>query len=625
MQRPFFSTTLAALAALATTALAFPMAAPAQEPLHRNGLPITPPDLPMKSRTYGLLDGRPTARIASPGKILIEFTTAEPVPPPTVYYGINTLDEELDYPRFRSSMRAPGAPDALATEHAIEVDFTRVIEYLLNTECEPRVCWRVEVYLPSRGTSRFFEGRVYFDPETLGDTVNIETGPFVEQVTPTSAIFTWETDREADARVIIMGPGNPAIAALPAGTRHAVRVDGLLPGTAYTYRVASGETTTREYGFRTAGGDRFAFAAMVDSREGTGGGMLNFGGVEGQALLQLGSDLYYRGADFIVFAGDLINGYTTGVDDFRNQLQAFRQMMAPIHARIPIYESMGNHEALLDNYDDGSRYGVSLDKQGDESAEAIFKEFFHNPSNGPADEGPGTPTYDGNVYFFDHGNARFLVLNNNYWWSSNPHEFGGNLEGFILPNQLAWLREQVAAADADPAIQHLFAAAQEPPFPNGGHTGDAMWWRGGDTNRDGQVDARDVPIVENRNEMWSILAASPKTVAFITGDEHAYSRLMLDETTDVGHMRLPDGGEATFAHPVWQVTSGGAGAPRYDKELDLPWSPQLRAHSTQPHYAFFRVDGGDVTLEVFSQTGQRIDSVVLRRDGVNLTGEIPLP
>ena len=194
----------------------------------------------------------------------------------------------------------------------------------------------------------------------------------------------------------------------------------------------------------------------------------------------------------------------------------------------------------------------------------------------------------------------------------DPHKVGGNLEGHIMARQIEWLRAEVARADKDPAIRHLFFVAQEPPFPNGGHTNDAMWYRGGDTNRDRKIDADDIDIVGNRNTMWEIIAASPKTVAFITGDEHAYSRLRIDDTTPVGHKRKTDGTDATFRHPVWQVTAGGAGAPWYDKELDLPWSVALAAHSTQPHYAWFDVEDGRVKLEVYSQTGQLIDAVVLK-------------
>ena len=330
-------------------------------------------------------------------------------------------------------------------------------------------------------------------------------------------------------------------------------------------------------------------------------------GVNAFSLYALGSDAYYRGADFILFAGDLINGCTTSVADFRNQLNSFRQILAPLHARLPIYEGMGNHEALIDVWITGAK----VDKQGEESAEAVFADVFSNPNNGPRNEGAGTPSYGENVYFFDYGQARFFVLNNNYWWSEDPHRDGGNLEGYILPKQIVWLRKEVSKAAADPKVKLLFFAAQEPPFPNGGHTEDAMWYDGGDTNEDGKIDDQDIKIVKNRNEMWEIISSCAKSVAFITGDEHAYSRIQITDETDVGPKRKPDGKASVFQHAVWQVTSGGAGAPWYDKELDLPWSSGLAAHSTQPHYAFFRVDGEKVALEVYSQTGEKVDGASL--------------
>jgi hypothetical protein len=493
------------------------------------------------------------------------------------------------------------------------------------------VVYRVEVFIPRFNSSRIFEGRIYFNPQTKGDTANILVGPFVEQVTPTSAVIFWETDREADSLVRLRsaeGKSEAAgIAAKRAGMNgpHAFQyeavISGLEPGSRYLYSVRTGDTQTREYSFATPLADvsKFEFATMVDCREAVAGGAQALYGVAGESLYRLGSDAYFRGAEFVLFAGDLINGYTTDVQDFRNMLDSFRRMMGPVNARIPVYESIGNHEALLDTFDDGSRYGLSFDKQGADSAEVVFGDAFCNPDNGPESEGAGTPSYRENVYSFDHGNSRFFMLNNNYWWSSDPHGYGGNLEGYFLPAQLKWLRERVAEADQDPKIKHLFFAAQEPIFPNGGHVDDAMWYNGGDTNGDGKIDVADVPIVENRNEIWEIVAGSPKSVAFITGDEHAYCRLIVAKDTNVGHKRKTDGTEANFKYPVWQITSGGAGAPWYDQDKSLPWTPFVKKHSTQPHYAFFRVDGDNVTVEAYSETGQRIDQAAIRKGGANLS------
>lgn len=559
---------------------------------------------PTEEHVYGFLAGEPTSRIVENGVLEVTFETMERTPPAIVYYGINAMAEELDYPRFRKSQRESGGFGDLRTRHTIRIAFKSLLDSMPNTDFEPRICWRAEVYLPAERSARFVEGRRYFNPDTLGDTVNVAIGPFVEQIGVEAALITLELDRPAVCSVMVDGRNHVS----SRKQKHEILITHLKPNSAYEYRVKAGDTIVRPYTFKTGGSDVFEFAAMVDSREGVGGGMRNLYGVNAFSLYALGSGAYYRGADFVLFAGDLINGYTTSEQDFRNQLNSFRQILAPVHARIPIYEGMGNHEALIDKWVNGSQ----MDKRGDESAESVFADLFTNPENGPENEGPGSPPYRENVYYFDYGHARFFVLNNNYWWSNNPHCDGGNLEGYILPQQIDWLRRGVAKADQDERIRLLFFAAQEPPFPNGGHTGDAMWYKGGDTNGDGHVDDRDIKIVENRNEMWEIISSSPKSVAFIAGDEHAYSRLQIDDRTNVGHKRKTQGNDAVFKHPIWQVTAGGAGAPWYDKELDLPWSSALAAHSTQPHYAFFRVHGESVVLEVYSQTGEQIDSATLR-------------
>jgi len=99
------------------------------------------------------------------------------------------------------------------------------------------------------------------------------------------------------------------------------------------------------------------------------------------------------------------------------------------HTR-PVYPAMGNHESLLRIYDDGSNYGIELDRwpYNTDSAEAIFAENFVNPNNGPTPEDPRRPPYSENVFSFTYGDVMIIAFNNNYWFSSNPSEFGGSLK-----------------------------------------------------------------------------------------------------------------------------------------------------------------------------------------------------
>ena len=48
--------------------------------------------------------------------------------------------------------------------------------------------------------------------------------------------------------------------------------------------------------------------------------------------------------------------------------------MAGFWRSRPVYPAMGNHEALLNVFDDGSKYGIALDQwpYATHSAEAVF-------------------------------------------------------------------------------------------------------------------------------------------------------------------------------------------------------------------------------------------------------------
>jgi len=54
---------------------------------------------------------------------------------------------------------------------------------------------------------------------------------------------------------------------------------------------------------------KFEFAIMSDSRAGVGGGERGFAGVNYHKLSRFMAEAYNNGADFILFGGDLVNGY----------------------------------------------------------------------------------------------------------------------------------------------------------------------------------------------------------------------------------------------------------------------------------------------------------------------------
>ena len=277
----------------------------------------------------------------------------------------------------------------------------------------------------------------------------------------------------------------------------------------------------------------------------------------------------------------------------------------------------------IDRFDDNGSYEF-------ESSEALFADSFINPDNGPATSEPLRPSYDENVYSFQYGPTLYLGINNNYWVSYNSDQVGGSPEGYMFQDQLVWIEEQLAAAESDDSIKYVILYFQEPPFPNGGHSDDSMWYSElelptdpeydngiveegdnivrsfkGDNNvrayaydqESGELIPEEKGILEVRDQFARIVASSDKVAAVMAGDEHSYHRVLIDENVPVGDITkddpdnnkivgdfllnedgelVPGGLEPQLApledleNPVWYITSGTAGAPYYSEEI-TPW------------------------------------------------------
>ncbi|HHE46798.1 MAG TPA: hypothetical protein ENL08_03725 [Bacteroidetes bacterium] len=522
-----------------------------------------------------------------------------------MYYGIYEPDQLLPLPRYRCSAVEERKADGI--NHVIRLNLKRLADPAVDVaELKKNdggvIVYRLEIYNPRWATSFYYDRRFEFQGDELLPTV--VAGPFVDQITDTSVVISWETDRPAHGTVFIdkkayeIEPGAPAV-------HFEKRIAGLKPGSVHTYMVKISDdrhtTMTREYFFTTPESDAtsFSFAVMGDSREGYGGGENAFGGVNYKVTQRFAMDAFNRGVEFIIHTGDMVNGYTTGRADLEMQLTTFKSAVEPVGHFIPIYEVMGNHEVVIDIYDDGSRSGLRFDKRGDESSEVIFARHFVNPTNGPEPDQAGAPPYRENVYYFDYGNSRFVIMNNNYWWSGYPEEYGGNLEGYVLDDQFKWLKRVFADAAVDSTVEHLFLFAQEPMFPTGGHARDGMWYHGGDPEMNNGIDRS--YIVRRRDEIWRAFIETGKAVAGSFGDEHNYSRTLITSGTDPG-----------VNSPVWQIISGGAGAPFYAQDKSVPWAPFVLAFSTQMNYVLIRVEGSRVELEAYGFTGEMIDEAVLK-------------
>jgi hypothetical protein len=155
-----------------------------------------------------------------------------------------------------------------------------------------------------------------------------------------------------------------------------------------------------------------------------------------------------------------------------------------------------------------------------------------------------------------------------------------------MDGQLAWLDADLAAA-RERGQRHLFVYTHEPMFPNGGHTGDAMYWGG------------EIPEVLAMRDRLAEILSRHGVLAIMHGDEHNYCRMLVDREIC-----------APVTTPFWQIISGGAGAPFYNQE-ETPWTGNVAVFNTVNHFVLFEVSGDDVTVWAIADTGEVLDEVNL--------------
>ena len=548
-----------------------------------------------------LLQSEPVVSLNPEGEATLEWETVVPTQGATIYLGIPNDEISLDWPIY-SSIRAVPEKEGAGTRHKASFDVRayagRFAARLLLSG--GAFAYRLEILDPRKPAIRFIDRHFHFhvDNDKFRLGLNLVEGPFLTGIDKESAAVWWVTDkpssgevRLADGRII---PSQDKLA-----NRHVVRVTGLQPGQSYTYLVASrssdSEVRSRSYRLRTAPNEpEFSFVFTCDGRTGgLGGGDTALEGINGASARAMAAQMARHEPHFFVFTGDLISGYTTREDDFRAQLRSWKRIYGPLCRQLPVYTGMGNHESLLDVFEDGTQ----ADKQGEQSAEAVFASEFVHPMNGPEPERPGLPPYKGAVYSFDYAGCHFVQLNSDYWYSSSPEQRPGNPFGRLLPGQLEWFEKDLDQAKAGGA-GHIFVFVHEPAFPNGGHVPDSLWGGG----RPEGVAARD--------RFWAAAVRAGVTAVF-SGHEHNYSRTLIDGETPV-HNGSDGAANPAFGKPTWQVVQGAAGAPFYPRDFSVPWRDAVKkfvAHTWS--YCHIQVRGPQVHLDTYSYTGELLDQAQL--------------
>ncbi len=475
-----------------------------------------------------------------------------------------------------------------------------------------------------------YDGKIGFNgtgPFKIANTI-IE-GPFINLLKPDGATISFQTNKKIRAGIEVNGKifkdKKPSL-------YHHLEISDLDPDRIYSYTVLY-DGINQTYSFRTAPepGSRkpFTFAYASDSRTGQGGGERDVYGVNAYIMKKIMAATLHYESRFFQFTGDLINGYLTDKDEMDLQYANWKRSVEAFWHHIPLYVGMGNHEALSYEFYDTTRnrrFSVDRFPFGTESSEAVFRDHFHMPVNGPESEdgayydpNPGKtdfPSYKESVYYYIYDNVAVIVLNSDYFYAPSLRWYyatGGNLHGYILDQQLSWLEETLGILEQDGDIDHIFVTQHTPAFPNGGHVQDDMWY-GGQNQYRPYIAGKHLRkgIIERRDEFLDLLVnKSSKVVAMLTGDEHNYNRMKIDSSVVI----YPEPwflDKLLVSRPIWQINNGAAGAPYYAQE-QTPWIQHVQGFTTQNALVLIHVNGKEVRLEVINpDTLETIDEAVLR-------------
>lgn len=340
----------------------------------------------------------------------------------------------------------------------------------------------VEVHLASPDSEDMsfdLQMRLGFDP------VLVTRGPYLQNLTPTSAVVRWRTDIPAET-VLWTGPapGSLTVAHTDAVRKneHVVTLTGLTPETRYHYAI--GETAgilagnDQHHWFTTlppAGANRpVRIWALGDSGTGTAAqfavrdAYAAFTGSRGtDVMLLLGDNAYYSGTDF---------EYQVGMfDPYRTFLR-----------NTCVWPTLGNHDALS---------AASATQSGP------YYDVFTLPTAGEAGGLPsGTEAY----YSFDRGHVHLICLDSQ---DSDRAATGA---------MMTWLQADLANS----AARWNVVFFHHPPYSKGSHDSDDPLNSGGRLK-----DMREIAL--------PILEAGGIDLV-LTGHSHNYERsFLLDGHYDV--------------------------------------------------------------------------------------------
>ncbi len=539
----------------------------------------------------------------------IEFNFNGAVNSGIVYYGF------IPYHDMKYPLPVYFKKQAKIKNGKAEIDITKMSKKYDMISWEKNGYGTLGYRVQNEKGSLLMEGVVSFEgtgPFKVAD--GIIEGPSIAMVKPNEVFIRIKTNRDVVVKIEVAGKNIES-----KGVLHEIEIKDLSPGTEYNYKVIVGHQV-QNYSFKTApkAGSRteFSFAYASDSRAGAGGGERNLGGTNFYMVKKLVAYAKMQDVAFMQYTGDLITGYKSNPDILRAQYANWKRAAEPWAHYFPVIPAIGNHESLTRMFDlPGESWPIGIDRFPfeTESMEAVFADEFTLPTNGPVSEDGASydpsrkttdfPPYKENVYYYTYDNIAVVVLNSEYWYApriKKYEETSGNFHGYLMENQIKWLKKTLKTLEKDNSIDHIFVTQHTPTFPNGGHENDAMYY-GGDNSVRAIVAGKPVNkgVVDVRDEYLDLLVnKSTKVRAILTGDEHNYARTEVGPNTDI-YPKGWKGKRIKLSRTIHQINNGAAGAPYYS-QVQMPWSNKVSNFSTQNAIVIFNINGDEIEMKVIN-------------------------